>query len=155
MGCYRGRLKKTGLSDKTADLISRARASSTIKSYEAKWKLWSKFCESRNFDPNPSQPDISHIAEFLTDQVSQGRSYAHLNVCSAALSMFLPPYMGQTIGCHQIIRDILRATYKSNPPRARYVVTWDVGQVVSVWDCENENLNLLDLSIKTFTRLPF
>ena len=150
MANLRGRLQEQGLSSEVSELIVNAWAPETKRKYQSSWKKWVQFCTIKGWNPLPQSTDINQVADFIHTQLIQGISYNQLGCYRAALSAILPRVGGLPIAEHEIIKRVMQAAYRANPPRVRYNSTWDVENVLNAWDKPNDSLSLLDLSVKTF-----
>jgi len=67
------------------------------------------------------------------------------------LSKTLTPIDGHPIGCHPLVKNLLKACYNLNPPKAKYAATWDPEIVLSFVSTlgQNQTLDLPTLSQKT------
>ena len=97
------------------------------------------------------QISVNHIAEFLIVQKNSGISHSQVRCYMSALSAILPKFNNKPLVEHEVIQRVLKASYRANPPRARYSFTWDVEPLLTAWDIANDSLTLMDLSLKTFT----
>ena len=153
MACLRKRLKVEGLSKEATDNVLEAWMPETARKYESAWKLWKNFCSSKEFDHNPDQINMIHVAEFLSAQIDRGVSFTMINAYTSALSAFLPKPLVGSICDNNTIKKLKARAFKANPPRARYEYTWNVDPVIEFWDQENDILSLREIAIKAFTLL--
>lgn len=69
------------------------------------------------------------------------------------LSMTLPLLDGVNLGRHPMVAKLLKGCYNENPPRPRYLSTWDPNTVLNYMADrgENEGLPFEDISMRLAT----
>jgi hypothetical protein len=70
------------------------------------------------------------VLEFLQTLFKQGLGYSVLNTAQSALSSVILLPTGEQFGVHIDVKMFMRGIFNSNPPRPRYVTTWDLVQVL-------------------------
>ena len=102
---------------------------------------------------NILHPPQSKLCDFLMS-LKNGKkkcSYQSVNVARCALSAYLPVLdNGQTVGKQVWVSRFVKATFREEPPEARYHEFWDVRDVLSMfrrWP-DNKKLSREQLSFK-------
>ena len=94
--------------------------------------------------------NVTLVLEFLADLYESGRSFSSINIHRSMLSSTLEPVNETSIGQHQLVRRLLQSIYVLNPPKPKYVTTWDLNLILKYLSSlgPNENLELKNLSHK-------
>lgn len=131
-----------------AQLLLDGNRQSTSAAYETGWALWSDWCRQRHSDPLSN--DLNSILQFLAEAYLKGKSYSSVNILRSMLSVTLEQTDGKGVGSHPLIVRLMKGIFLNNPPKPRYVATWNVDGVLSfVSDLgNNASLSLLNLSKK-------
>ena len=148
LDCLRRRYVAEGFSEKVSEVLSQSCRPSTHGQYESAWRAWCGWCNQRSLDP-VSAPVVS-VAEFLVEKEKDGLAFRTLGVYSAAISLYHLPVEGKAVGeCAQLSK-LKKGFFNRNPPKPRYLVTWDVEPVLRclrglpTW----ETLDLKSLTLK-------
>ena len=94
--------------------ILNARAGSTRRQYENRWKLFSDWCMGQNEDP--VHCSVPTILEFLQSLLDGGRSPSTLKVYVAAMSVEHARVDNQTVGSHRLVSLFLKGSSEAAPP---------------------------------------
>ena len=113
------------LSADVSSLLSSSWRGGTRKHYDSAWSLWCQWCRQREINPVSPSSGIATVLQYLTDQVSAGKSYRTIGVYRSALSSTLQPMDGHAIGQHPLVSRLMRGIYQQRPPAPRYSATWD------------------------------
>jgi len=144
----RNLLNKSDLPANVTELLLSSCSDSTWKQYNVYIKKWSLFCSSVHI--NNISCNINYVLVFLTNLYTDGVGYSGLNTARSALSLVLSPIDGMSIGKHPLVIRLIKAVWRSRPPKPRYNSVWDASVVLECfknWPC-NENLDLKQLSLK-------
>jgi len=116
--------------------------------YRGPWEKWCSWANKRQI--NPTKTTVANIANFLTSQQQRGLEYSTLNTYRSAISAFHCDIDGCPIGQHPRIKQLLKGVFNRNPPKPRYLKTWDVDTVLNyiVTLGDNSELGLKSLSLK-------
>lgn len=144
-------LSGTKMTEHVVNLISSAKAESTYKQYEVYLKQFSKFCSESEVDPN--DPTMEDCVNFLDSLMVKGLAYSTVNTARSALSYYFDFFKGVKVGDTPIVRNLLDAYGRANPPKPKYVKMWDVNVVLTSFQKMkgNSSLTLQELSFKTVT----
>lgn len=120
-----------------------------MKQYDTALKNWWIFCQKQSIDPY--QASIPYILTFLSERFNSGSSYGTINSVRSALSLL----MGPRIGNDDRVKRFVKGVYRSRPPKPKYNVTWDPGQVLNylALSYPNEDIGLEKLTRKLVTLL--
>ena len=128
LDCLRRRYVAEGFSEEVSEVLSQSCRPSTHGQYESAWRAWCGWCNQRSLDP-VSAPVVS-VAEFLVEKEKDGLAFRTLGVYSAAISLYHLPVEGKAVGeCAQLSK-LKKGFFNRNPPKPRYLVTWDVEPVL-------------------------
>ena len=148
LDCLRRRYVAEGFSEEVSEVLSQSCRPSTHGQYESAWRAWCGWCNQRSLDP-VSAPVVS-VAEFLVEKEKDGLAFRTLGVYSAAISLYHLPVEGKAVGeCAQLSK-LKKGFFNRNPPKPKYLVTWDVEPVLRclrglpTW----ETLDLKSLTLK-------
>jgi len=142
-------LQTRGLSEKAPQLICSSWSKGTAKQYNPVWTKWRCWCDKEHI--NPLRPSPEQLANFLTLEFYENKSYSTLNMYRSAISSTVHLLQGNKIGEHPVISRCLKGIYLSRPPIAKYQSTWDVSVVTSYLStCSPvEKLSLKMVTLKT------
>lgn len=127
LGAERGKLLGLGLPSRVVATIQGARAPSTSKAYEIRWRVFQGWCAERDLDP--SVCTISSVLEFLQDLLDKGRAAATLGVFAAAIATGHVGFHDFSARNHPLVKRFLRGARRINPPSRRVTPAWEL-QVV-------------------------
>lgn len=128
MQSVRARLTDQGISEQASDLIMASWRPATQKLYNVYISKWIDYAKSNDFPVD--FPTISHIVNFLAHLFYSGLSYSTINSARSALSSYLPLINGCQVGCHPLVKRIMKGIFEKRPALPKYAYTWDVGQVL-------------------------
>ena len=145
------RARAEGFSIRAAEYLRLRWRTGSRKTYEAYWRSWAKWCNSRQIDP--FEAPIPKIAEYLIQLFESGTATSSLGVARSAISAFASHRRGAPIGQSRRIIELMRAFKNLRPARARYSVTWSIDKILEYWNRQPENslLSLKLLTIKAAT----
>ena len=146
------RLRATGFSVRATEYMRLKWRSGSRKTYQAHWKPFSKWCESREVDPFTCSPQL--VADYLVFLFHDRElAVSSIGIARSAISAFVEPFEGSPVGEHVHICALMRAFKNSRPPTARYSATWSIDHLLEYWDRQPENslLTLKLLTVKTVT----
>ncbi|XDV47155.1 hypothetical protein PO909_016859 [Leuciscus waleckii] len=118
----------SGLSTEVAETILHSRALSTRKLYALKWKVFTSWCNLRQW--NPVNCPVGSILEFLQDRFTAGLSPSTLKVYVAATEAYHVPLGGLTVGRDPLKTRFLRDTLRLRPTGHTRVPAWDLAMVL-------------------------
>ena len=141
-------LRSEGFSQEASTLVLGSRREGTKLAYRGPWEKWCSWANKRQI--NPTKTTVANIANFLTSQQQRGLEYSTLNTYRSAISAFHCDIDGCPIGQHPRIKQLLKGVFNRNPPKPRYLKTWDVDTVLNyvVTLGDNSELGLKSLSLK-------
>ena len=141
-------LRSEGFSHEASDLVMESRRPGTKLAYRGPWEKWCSWANKKKI--NPTQATVANIANFLTSQQQRGLEYSTLNTYRSAISAFHKEIDGCSVGQHPRIKQLLKGAFNRNPPKPRYLKTWNVDTVLKTLTKlgDNSELNLKDLSLK-------
>ena len=138
-----------GVSEDAAKLLSEfSWRRGTTNAYNSSWRQWSSWCSGKQI--NPFHAPVVEVVNYLTEQFHRGDSYRTLNSRRSAISAFHVPVDGVKVGQHTLVKRLLNALFNARPPQPRYVLQWDVDQVLQYIKSlgSNEFLSDKDLTFK-------
>ena len=97
------RLKASGLTAGVVDTLQGARAGSTRRQYDSKWKQFESWCVKRDprLDPDTA-PVVLYFLQFI---VERGRCYSTIKGLVAAISACRKGLDLVSVGRHHLVRD--------------------------------------------------
>ncbi|KAK0154140.1 hypothetical protein N1851_003764 [Merluccius polli] len=95
---------------------------------DARWKLFSDWCNGKAADP--VRCPVAIVLEFLQSLLDSGRSHSTLRVYVAAISSRHEGVDGATVGCHRLVSLFLRGALRLRPPRTLRAPAWDLPLVL-------------------------
>ena len=101
---------------------------STHKQYQSSWKVWDSWCRERSL--NTLSAPLTDIHEFLVTCEKKGLSYRTLGVYRSAISRYHDPVGGIPVGRCEAVVQLMKGFFNRNPPKPKYMVTWDVESVL-------------------------
>ena len=143
-------LKLEGFNDEVAKRISNPLAKSTSKVYDAKWKIWNKWCNDKKRDP--SKPDVPQVASFLNDLFNNGHSVSSITGYRAALASALRFSSDIDISNSVELSKLVQFFTRTRPPRSTLIPKWDLAIVLwtlmeppfePIWDPDKVPLKFL------------
>lgn len=124
----RPELQLTELSDPVRQTILSARASSTRRQYENRWRLFSRWCSGH--DEDPVSCSVPTILNFLQSLLDEGRSPSTIKVYVAAISCYHTRIDGCTVGSHNLVSLFLRGARRLHPRSVPRAPVWDLPLVL-------------------------
>ena len=125
----RNRLLARGLSEQATETLMASRSESTNKSYQSGWKMFSKWCESRDDDPNTTS--VSVIINYLQELLTSGLSYNTISARVNAIQAFHARYRDKgSLRTHYSMATFLQGAYKRYMPVKDRVPSWDLPTVL-------------------------
>ena len=120
----------------------------TTRAYNSNWGQWTSWCSDRQIDPFRSS--MVEVVYYLTERFHSGDNYRTLISRRSAISAFHITIEGEKVGQHPLVCKLLKALFNARPPQPRYVIQWDVDQVVQYIKSlgPNSTLSDKDLSFK-------
>ena len=106
-------------------------ADSTWKNYESYIRKWIKYCSDNCIVI--CNPSISNILTFLHSLYENNLGYSGINTARSALSLILGKVDGFEVGNHPLVRRLLKAVYRCQPPKPKYDSVWDVSLVLNLF----------------------
>lgn len=140
MESIRKQFTSAGLSSTAVELLSNSVKTSTAKSYNCSWSVWSRWCDKRQ--SNPILCPINEILTFLAEQYSEGKEYRTINVLRSAISSTHTHVDDKPVGQHPLVIRLMKGISISRPPQPRYKMTWDVKTVTEFLNNLGDNCSL-------------
>ncbi|KAL0186640.1 hypothetical protein M9458_018310, partial [Cirrhinus mrigala] len=116
------------LSPSVVNTLLQARAPSTRRLYDLKWRIFVNWCSSHGKDPRSC--GIKSVLSFLQEGLDRHLSASTLKVHVAAISANHDLVGGRSVGKHDLIIRFLRGARKLNPPRSHLIPSWDLAVVL-------------------------
>jgi hypothetical protein len=105
------------------------RRKSSLKLYSGYISQWKNYCSSRNL--NYIHASVASGLAFLQSLFLRGLGYSALNTARSALSSVILLPNAPLFGAHPDVKLFMKGTFNVNPPKARYISTWDPSQVLT------------------------
>ncbi|KAI2651068.1 ORF V: Enzymatic polyprotein [Labeo rohita] len=116
------------LSPSVVNTLLQARAPSTRRLYDLKWRIFVNWCSSHGKDPRSC--GIKSVLSFLQEGLDRHLSASTLKVHVAAISANHDLVGGRSVGKHDLIIRFLRGARRLNPPRPHLIPSWDLAVVL-------------------------
>ncbi|KAL0175185.1 hypothetical protein M9458_031153, partial [Cirrhinus mrigala] len=116
------------LSPSVVNTLLQARAPSTRRLYDLKWRIFVNWCSSHGKDPRSC--GIKSVLSFLQEGLDRHLSASTLKVHVAAISANHDLVGGRSVGKHDLIIRFLRGAWRLNPPRSHLIPSWDLAVVL-------------------------
>lgn len=154
MGDIRRTLIIKGFDELSADIYMSSWAKGTLKQYNVYLKHWTEYCVV--FRVHPRSPKLIEVMKFLTwlSKVKK-LSYSAVNSARSALSSYVKRFGVFTVGAHPEVTRHIKGIHRTNPPKAKLRVTWEVNTVFRMlkqWE-PLEDLSFKKLTFKTLMLL--
>ena len=119
----------------------------TLCAYCRSWGKFADWCNKKSI--SDSLININIICQFLKYLFDLNSSYSALNVARSALSFFLDHKI--KIGSDNHVQKLFKYFWKERPSLPRYLVSWDVGKLISLLKSWHpiQSLTLEQLTLKT------
>ncbi|KAL0170718.1 hypothetical protein M9458_035314, partial [Cirrhinus mrigala] len=131
--------------------LLQARAPSTRRLYDLKWRIFVNWCSSQG--KNPRRCGIESVLSFLQGGLDRHLSASALKVHVAAISANHNLVEGRSVGKHDLIIRFLRGTRRLNRPRLNFIPSWDLGVVLQALQQDSfeplQSVDINALSLKT------
>ena len=143
-----------GFSPEVADLMLKAKRTTTHRQYNTYISAWLSHCTTHNISPTvPTIPQALSFLEKLRTERQLG--YNALNTARSALSSLLVHVKGIPFGQNHNVKLYMRGAFQIRPPCPRYTTTWDpdiVLRFLKTWSpaCD---IDLYKLTLKTLMLL--
>ena len=137
-----------GISEEVARCTLKSITRDTLVGYQKSWRQFSSWCGEREI--GGGSLSVNSVCTYLIHLFNSGTSSGVLNSVRSALSFFTQN-SSLNLGNDPIVARCFKSFYKSRPTFPRYMVTWDVGQVLrflAQWH-PPEDLSLKQLTLKT------
>ncbi|KAL0151374.1 hypothetical protein M9458_053368, partial [Cirrhinus mrigala] len=112
------------LSPSVVNTLLQARAPSTRRLYDLKWRIFVNWCSSRG------RCGIKSVLSFLQGGLDRHLSASTLKVHVAAISANHDLVGGRSVGKHDLVIRFLRGAQRLNPPRPHLIPSWDLAVVL-------------------------
>ena len=154
LGVIKQSIRDKNFSQNFADFVSRSRRTSTKKLYNAKWTIFSNWCDTKKV--NLISAPITVIADFLIFlflekkcQISTFKGYR------SVISNTLKFKTGNRIESNPVLSELIRSFELQRPVQRSLTPKWDLSWVLVC--LQNHHLNLLIrlLNFTSLLRQPF
>ncbi|KAI2646378.1 ORF V: Enzymatic polyprotein [Labeo rohita] len=108
--------------------LLQARAPSTRRLYDLKWRIFVNWYSSWGKDP--WRCGIKSVLSFLQESLDRHLSASTLKVHVAAISANHDLVSGRLVGKHDLIIRFLRGARRLNPPRSNLIPSWDLAVIL-------------------------
>merc|ERR1711867_300184 len=147
------RLRATGLSAEVVDTLLSARAGSTHRQYDSKWRQFEAWCAKQDPVVDPSRTPVERVLSFLQSILEQGRCFSTLKGLVAAISACQEGLVQVPVGQHRLVKDFLKAAKRRSATARPLVPAWDLAVVLDALSRPPfeplEGLSLKVLTLKT------
>ena len=128
LASLRGSGKGPELSADARDSVAKAKSSGTTRAYKSGWKKFSSWYDQRQ--TNPVSCPVELVVNFL---VAQQRLvlFGTLAGYRSAISHFHEKVDGMPVGKHPLVVEVMKGSFRDNPPVPRYTHTWDINIVLT------------------------
>ncbi|KAL0179586.1 hypothetical protein M9458_025028, partial [Cirrhinus mrigala] len=116
------------LSPSVVNTLLQARAPSTRRLYDLKWRIFVNWCSYHGKDPRNC--GIKSVLSFLQEGLDGHLSASTLKVHVAAISANHDLVGGRSVGKHHLIIRFLRGARRLNPPWSHLIPSWDLAVVL-------------------------
>ena len=123
-------LRIQGASKTTIDLYMRSWTTGTKVQYDVYLEKWTKYCVENRV--HPVTPTHMQAMNFFSTMYDNGSAYTTINTARSALSAYVQPIDGKTIGAHPDVCRQLKGVSVKRPPKSRYTHAWDVDIVLTM-----------------------
>ena len=107
LACVGERLMASGLTAEVVDTLQSARASSTRRQYDSKWRQFECWCLRQDPQVDPDHAPPKTVLSFLQSILEQGRCYSTLKGLVAAISACREGLGLAPVGQHRLVKDFL------------------------------------------------
>ena len=122
-------LRKRKFSERASYLISRARRKSTTIVYNAKWKIYSSWCGTRQVDP--LSPSMRRLADFLIYLFDERKlAISTIKGYRSMISQTLAFRGLRSIGTDPFLSELVRASELERPVTRSLTPKWDLFRVL-------------------------
>ena len=128
LASLRGSGKGPELSADTRDLVDKARSSGTTRAYKSGWKKFSSWCDQRQ--ANPFSCPVEIVVNFLAAQ-QRLVLFGMLAGYRSTISHFHEKVDGMPVGKHPLVVEVMKGSFRDNPPVPRFTLTWDINIVLT------------------------
>jgi hypothetical protein len=105
------------------------RRTSSLKLYSGYISQWKLFCA--NLKLSYINATVANGLAFLQTLLCKGLGYSALNTARSALSSIIILPNGQLFGGHSDVKLFMKGAFNANPPKPRYISTWNPTQVLT------------------------
>ena len=134
------------LNQQNYDLLVDHIAKSTMQTYSSDWQQFCKFCGDLKVEPVTCL--VAVLVRYFRLWSEEGASYSTLNIVRSGISKYnctgpdlLP------IGEHPMVKQVMKAAFRSNPHIPKYCSTFNISPVLSYMEdmgpCESLDLKAL------------
>ena len=121
--------RDAGFSQKAAEYAAASRRTSTVRTYQSQWKIFTNWASERGHDP--FCPSVPQIAEFMI-YLFETRSLTPRSIkgyASALLSVLKPMGLGDRVS-NQVIHSMFKTMSMKRPCIATTIPKWDINVVL-------------------------
>ena len=130
LACVRERLRAGGLTVEVVDMLLSARASSTRRQYDSKWRQFEAWCLRQDPRVDPDRAPVETVLSFLQFILEQGRCYSTLKGLVAAISACREGLGLEPVGDHRLVKGFLKAAKRRSSTARPLVPRWDLAVVL-------------------------
>ncbi len=142
-------LQAAGVSEPAARTICAAKRQSTRDLYDAKWRVFSRWCAERDFDP--LHPSPSQVVDYLEHLASIPLEHNTILTHVSALSSCTYGLQGVSVGLHPLVSAWVHGHKARFPPKKLRVPPWDLQAVlVALTEEPFEPIRKVDLKYLTY-----
>ena len=129
MESFRRQQEARGISQQSANLISKSWRTGTRAAYNSTWNKWSSWCSEKDIDL--FQSPVEPVVDYLTSLFQVGYEYSMINGARLAISSLHAPIGDNPVGQHSLVKRLMTGAFNKRIPKPRYTDTWDVDQVLT------------------------
>lgn len=120
---------KQGFSKEIAQKISCPQAPSTLKLYDAKWRVFARWCKEKNTDPFRADPPL--VADFLMDRFKNHNArFKTLQGYRTVIAAACKESTGKDLGQDSRLSSLLKSLHRERPDPTDRFPAWDLAYVL-------------------------
>ena len=110
--------------------MQNSRAGSTRSLYDAKWRVFERWCQGRPDRIVPYQASLPTVLSFLQEHLDNGQAFSTLRGYLAAISACHVGFGNDTVGAHPLVRRFMKGARRLRPVVRSAVPLWDLNVVL-------------------------
>ena len=123
------RFQAAGLSQRAAELATRARRGTTSKTYNSRLEKFFQWSASHSKDP--LEASVDDVCSFLILLFDEGKQVSTIRNYRSAISAVHKGFQdGSTLSNNEAVSKLLRGMFNSRPPVRRLAPSWSINEVL-------------------------